>query len=535
MKWNGNYSFYSYIQLERGSPFKELEKKLPDLMWDNLNKNYTDFGYKEILYLQPLKGLHLDSPGLKLKVLALSIVALLILLLACFNFINLSTAIASRRILEMGIRKTNGAGNRTLRFQFLFESILIVIIGLFISLVLAESLLPVYNKILGTQLRLNLLTSPLIFLVFIITGILIGLLSGIYPAFYMTSLDPVKTIKGRVVNGRSGKIFENILTIIQFVISIALIIFIGIVYRQINYMRTKKLGYNKENILYITLRNREVSKKYLLLEEMFKNIPSVKDVAAGSAVPGYGFTSNGYIPEGSDKPLMFNALEADYNFIPTLGIQLKEGRNFSRQYPTDEKDACLINETLVRQLRWKAPVGKIIERNGVNNKVIGVIHDYFGASLHQQIQPLIITMRPYRGFYYLFVRIDGKNITSTLNQMQKEWKKMAGFLPFDYHFLDDTFDELYRDDIRFGIIFLIFTVIAIFIAGIGLFSLTLFSTQTKTKEIGIRKVNGAKTGEIMLMLTVNFTKWVIISFIIACPLAFYALISGCKILLIRQI
>ncbi len=526
MGWNGGMQYYHYIELKPGISKEAVEAKLPDFMYRHINYIYEKSGGSINAFLQPIRDIHLKSGyageigavGSMSAIYIYSAVALFILFIACINFMNLTTAKSTRRAREVGMRKVLGAARKSLIAQFLGESVIMSIIGLVLALILIEILLPVFSNMVGRELELYQMRNIDLIIGIPVFVIVIGILAGSYPAFYMSAYQPVSILKGIFsgLKGYSG--FRNILVLVQFAISLVLIICTLVIYTQLGYIKAKDVGYQKENILVLQFNSEEFKNKYELLKENLTDIPGIISTSATSEIPGRGFTSNGYVPEGFTQPMMFNAVDIDYDYIRTMGLQVLQGRGFSREFPSD-KNAYLINETLARKLNWENPIGKIIERGG-NHIVVGLVKDFHFASLHEEIGALIFHMNPYLGYDFLLVRFKTDNLNGLINNIRKTWEQVDSNEPFEYFFLDDVFNVMYRTEEKMSSMLLYIAILAIIIACMGLFGLTLYSTEQRTKEIGVRKVFGSTVARVVFLLTGNFTRWVLLANILAWPVAY---------------
>ncbi len=523
MDWNGGNQIITYVKLEENATAGSVEKKFPNFLWRNINERIAPYGWKYEAYLQPLKKIHFyydqSSRTALVNFYTFSAVAIFILLIACINFVNLTTARAARRAREVGIRKVIGAHRRNLIRQFLGESLVMTTLAFGAGIGVAFILTPTYNQLLNKELNpLELLDLTSIFgLLFLI--LLVGVASGIHPAFYMSSFQPVKTLKGVFDSARGKKKFRNALVIFQFVISITLIICTLLIRNQLHYIKKAELGYNKENMVIIPLADQDLRTKTEEMRGDLLSLPGIVQASASSDIPHNGFTSNGYTPEGYSHSIMIHALDADEHFLETYGIDLVKGRNFSREFATD-RNAYLINETLAEQLGWDNPIGKTIRRSG-DRTVIGVVKDFQFATLHNKIEPLLITNTPWRKeFDYMSVKIDTDDIQGTLGSIERIYKRFSPLIPFEYFFLDDAFDSLYKSEERFEKIFQYFSLLAICIALLGLFSLSAYSAQQKSKEIGIRKVLGATVPQILSLFSRETIILIIAANALAWPAAF---------------
>ena len=526
MDWNGGNQIVTYVQLKENASARSVEKKFPDFLWRNINEIIAPAGWKYEAYLQPLKKIHFyfdeSSRTALVNFYTFSAVAIFILLIACINFVNLTTARAARRAREVGIRKVIGAHRGNLIRQFLGESVVMTIVAFTVGIGVAFILTPTYNQLLNKELNpVELLNLTSIFGLFFLI-LLVGVASGVHPAFYLSSFQPVKTLKGVFDSARSKKKFRNVLVVFQFVISVTLIVCTLLIRNQLRYIKKVELGYNKENMMIIPLADRDLRTKTEEMRTALLALPGIIQAAASSEVPHNGFTRNGYIPEGYSHAIMIHALVADEHFLETYGIDLVKGRNFSKEFGTD-KDAYLINETLSKQLGWDDPLGKTIRRNG-DREVVGVVKDFQFATLHNAIGPLLITNTPRRNeFDYLSVRMRTEDINGTLASIEKVYKSFSPSIPFDYFFLDDAFDRLYRSEERFEKIFQYFSLLAVCIALLGLFSLSAYSAQQKSKEIGIRKVLGATAPQILSLFSRETIVLIIVANALACPVAIFVI------------
>ena len=479
-------------------------------------------------YLEPLKDLHLyyndDSAALRQNLDTFSAIALFILLIACANFVNLSTARATGRAKEVGMRKVLGAERKTLIFQFLAESLLFTFIALILAFVLVELLLPWYSDLIGKDLVLSRLFDGNFILLLLAVLLITGIGAGLYPALFLSSYHPVNTLKGNLAKGLGKLALRKSLVILQFSISLVLLISTLIINNQLRFMRSMDLGYHKNNMLVISLDNDALQAKYEAFKNELRTIPGVVDAAASTYVPGDGFTMNGYSPQGYRDVLMIHVVDGDEDFLNTYGITLTKGRNFSTQIGSD-KQAYIVNESLAKLLDWPNPLGKTIMRNGVLHPILGEVKDFIYAPLYNPVQPLIITDQPEAGqpFNYVTVRIGHANLHQVMSSIGKVWHEFAPSLPFDYFFLDQQFNDIYRTEIRFREVFLIFSGLAIFVALLGLLGLVSYTVELRRKEIGIRKVLGSSVPGIISLLSNQYVKWVLAANIIAWPIAYYAM------------
>jgi putative ABC transport system permease protein len=538
-----NSNFFTYLVLPEHYDYKKLEAKLPQevdryvgpqlqkglgLTMDQFKKNGNSIG----LYLQPLTDIHLHSDltgnieptGNLSYVYIFSAVALFMLLIACINFMNLSTAAAFKRAREVGIRKVMGSVKGQLIRQFLLESLVLTAIALGLALLLVYIVLPFFNTLTGQQLDLNLASHPWLLPGLLLLGLFTGLLAGSYPAFFLSSFNPITVLKGKLTAGKSSAGLRSGLVVFQFFISISLIIGTMVVYGQLSYMRHKDLGYNKDQVLIVQeiwwLGNKKEAFRQQLLQD-----PRVVSVTSSGYLPAGPSNGNNFFAysDGNKDQMVKNLrYDVDENYIPTLGMTMTAGRNFSKEYGSDST-AIIVNETAVRAFGWKNnPLGHTIthsENDGVTSTyhVIGVVKDFHFRSLHEQITPLVMTLgQDYNNF---IVRTRTKDIAGLLSALQHQWSSMTTESAFSYSFLDQRFDNTYKSEQNIGIILGIFAGLTIFVACLGLFGLATFTAAQRVKEIGIRKVLGADVTGLVTLLSKDFLKLVGIAFLISAPVA----------------
>ena len=528
LHWDGGWNYYTYVLLTKGVKPEFIINQTEPFLEKHINYKYRQFGLSLEMKLIPMLRLHLysdveaelETKGSLANIYIFSAVAFFLILIASFNFVSLSTAIATKRAKEVGMRKVTGAQRSQLITQFLGESLFFSLLALIIGLTLVELLQPVFNTLINNDLGLYRTGNGLLITGIVLVTIITGLLSGMYPAFHLSSFRPLQVIQGNI-RGTGRKGFRNILVTIQFLISSVLIIMTGTVYLQHRFMEQKDVGYNRENLVVVPLLTDISRKNYSLLKSEFNNIPAVQVSGVASAVPVDGLTSNGYFPEGFETPLMFNALDIDEDYIETMEIQITDGRNFSADRPSD-KEAFLINETLAKEVGWNEPIGKTIRRNGAHT-VIGVVKDFHFASMHNPIRPLIITNKPWKDFSTLAVRLNTNNLQETIKTLETAWKTINPGEPFTYYFLDDLYDTMYFPEKQFGRMFLYFSFLSLLIAALGLLGLAAYTTEQRTKEAGIRKTMGATSGDIIVQFSSEFIRFVLLGNLLGWPLAYMAI------------
>lgn len=527
-----NCDSYSYILLSEKADITKLQPKINAMMSREMVDIRKETGMSINLSFQPLRDIHLKSHlDAEIKgtvngdikyVYIFSGAALLILLIACSNFINLSTARSLNRSKEIGLRKVIGAERSQLVFQFLGESLVFTGIATALSFLLLLICLPVFNGFIGTDLSIH----SGILLLYLSIVIAVGLLAGLYPAFLMSSFAPIQSLKGKISHGLSDIIFRKGLVVFQFSIAILLIICTSLILKQLDFIQNRNIGMKKDQIISIEFKGGDGRKADVIMRELQRNPNVVK--ATLSSFSFKGIANITMIPEGAAENEMSssNVISVDENFIPTYDIKLVEGRNFSKDFATDEKEAFIVNEAAVKSFGWKTPkqaIGKKITwAFGKEGKVVGVVKDFNFASLHEEVKPLLIHIFPqWYGNVSLLLKTD--NLPNTLKDLESAWKNVATDSPFKYNFAQDDFNALYLSEQNMRSVLGAFTFLSILVACLGLFGLASFTIKQRFKEIGIRKVLGSSVVNIVQLLSRDFLKLVIISFIIATPLAWYGM------------
>lgn len=542
--WLSN-NYYTYILLKEGTDYKQVEGKLEELIrkyvapyvqkafgtsFDKLLQGGNSYNY----YLQPLTSIHLYSDlqnefepnGTAAYVYIFSFIAIMILGIACINFMNLATARSANRSREIGIRKTLGSTRAQLIRQFLIETILMSLIALFIAVILVELSLTPFNRLVGKSIQAAYIDNILFIPILIIVAVTVGILAGIYPAFYLSAFDPIKIFRKTSSVKSSGSLLRNGLVILQFSISIILFIGTMVVYSQLNYIREKKLGFDKEQVLVIQ-KTDDIGSQIGSFKEQLKSLPGVVSVSNSNTLMGEQFGSEGWQLPGqqANEPDLLWDLDSDYEFARTYGIQMSRGRFYSEDWHTDHS-AIVLNETAVRAIGIKDdPIGKELVRLDDDSRkfnIIGVMKDFHFESLQQSIKPAAILLFGPKEFgKYVSVRLTPGNLDEKIDAVKNIWRRFAGNQAFEYFFFDEQFSKTYKTEERTGTIATIFSLLAIFVACLGLLGLSSFATEQRTKEIGIRKVLGATSGGIVVLLSREFIKWVLFANLAAWPAAYF--------------
>ncbi len=524
-----DHNYYTYVQLEKNAHHRDVAPKISGYM----KKIDPDSGTKFLL--QPVKDIHLHSNfaidlGGKSEnrakyVYMFSLVALFVLLIACMNFMNLTTARASRRSLEIGMRKVVGANRMNLIRQFLGESILVSFLSLLMAVGLVLLVLPAFNGISGKELNLASFDIGLLAACLIGISLVTGILSGSYPAFLLSGIKPIRVLKGSLRVGSKNSALRKILVTCQFSLSIGLVIGTFLVYRQLDFMQKKHLGYNQEHLVYFAERG-EFWKSYDSFKTELQLNSDIVGITAASSIPTHTVTqTSGVGWEGKDPDfnVLFTQFNVDYDYFETLQMEMAQGRAFSKDFPTDATDSYILNETGARLTGIEDPVGKKFILWDKPGPIIGIVKDYHFKSLHAKIEPLVLRMFHKQWNRYVIIRIKSDGITGTLKVIEDAYKKHHPGYPFEFQFLDEALNDLYVSEKRTGRVFRYFMFLAIFISSLGLFGLASFMADQRTKEIGIRKVLGASVSGIFLMLLKDFVKWVLLASAISWPLAYYVM------------
>ncbi|MEN8249603.1 MAG: ABC transporter permease [Bacteroidota bacterium] len=528
--WNGGWNYFEYIQLTPGADVELLKSKFPPIADKYINNMLKQYQVRLELYIQPLFDVHLHSEfaegdwqnkGSMQYIYIFGAIALITLIMASINFINLTASQALTRLKEIGVRKAIGATRKMLIYQFLFESFVFTFLAFALAMLIITGFSNIINEFLGYRIEDIYLSNGWlnIFVALVILAVAIG--AGAYPAFYLSSISSLNSLKKRLNKGSSNSSLKiESLVVFQFLVTIALIASTWIIIKQLQYVENKNLGYSRENVLTIRLNSGESSKKIEALKTELHNMPDVISAGASSALPGGGLTSNGYVPEGKELPVMINVLDIDDGYLSTMDMDVVNGRNFDQEIVTD-KTKYLVNEALVNEMGWQDPIGKLINRGG-DHEVIGVVRDFNYATLHSRIEPLIFTMAPWDEQYnYLSVKVKSENIVETIERVETAWITVNEAEPFEFGFLDQEFESLYYKERRQAKLLFTFSLLAIFIAGMGLFGIVSYSLEQKTKEIGVRKVLGASQMNLLIGLSRKYVVSIVVASVIAIPAVYY--------------
>ncbi len=526
--WNG---FHTYVLLRDKQAVAKVRSGMAKFISRNVEKGGM---YYEDLPLQPLASIYLETPrswengkrGSVNNIYILSIIALFILAIAAFNYVNLATARASRRLKEVGLRKVLGAQRRTLIAQFLGESIIVSLVSSVMGVALAWIALPVFNELLETSLSFSVFTSP-VYLVaaVVLLAITLGLISGAYPALVISGFQPLQIFRPAAGSMFSQQRFRKVLVTAQFAISITLVAGTLLVFNQLTMVRSRDLGFTKDATLILPTNGDTVITKHLdaIKNELMK-VDGVVSIAGSSTVPGQP-SNNLYseieVTEGKMSPTNINTNFVDHDFIPGYEIKMLAGRNFDRNNKADDTTAFILNETAVKDFGWtpENAIGRKVRQQGPSGRVIGVVKDYHYVSLHHAVAPLMLRLAARVG--RLAIRLKSENIPATVDRVGETWKILAPNLPYTFTFLDQQYDKQYKADAQLGRVASVFSGLAIFVGCLGLLGLTSFSVERRVKEIGIRKVLGASIQNVMLLIAREFVVLIGIAFLVAVPVTSY--------------
>ena len=542
----GWQQFFTYVKVREGADIRPMETGFTRIVQQRAWPDTKPHGFTYLPHFQPVRDIHLHSADFRFDnaqrgnityVNALIVIAVFILLIACFNFINLSTALSVRRAREVGVRKAIGAARQQLIGQFIGETLLLTLLSVMLAGALTALLLPALNQFTGKTMSAALLLQPVAIGGIILLMLVVGLSAGFYPALVLSGFDPVKALKsGMVQSGTPGRTpwLRHGLVVVQFSLSILLILSAIVVFRQVDYLHNKDLGFNKDQILFFPLRGDNLAKSTDAFRADLLQLPGVSSVSIGYGYPGDAVAGDEIIfnRNGQQVTQSVTQLTVDFDYIKTLQLQLVAGRDFSRAMGTDQDHAWIINETAVRDLGFGTPqkaLGQTLSWHpwdGKNpdslkvGKVIGVVKDFNYKSLYDKIEPAVLQIYPQAAFK-VAVKLSTNNMAATLSQINGVWNKFAPDYPLEYKFLDGNFAQLYESEDKLQTLLWVFTGIAIFIGCLGLFGLAAYTAETRRKEIGIRKILGASTEGVLVLLSKDFIRPIVLSLLIASPVTVF--------------
>lgn len=532
----GNFGVFTYLYAPTIQDPKTLESKLSAIYDEYCAPIFKQYGINFTYKLQRITDIHLHSRyegesnanGDIKYVYIFSAVAIFMLIIASINYMNLATARSARRSREVGIRKVVGSHKVLLISQFILESLLLTLIAFVFSLIFVIALLPFFNHLLNKEISMNFLQQPMILTGLAVIIIFVGFLGGSYPAFYLSSFNPAAVLKSKVTSRGGNAFLRKGLVVLQFSISIVMLVCTWLVYDQLQYLRNKDLGFDKEHIVRMSLSTQEMRNNYRVLRDELLQLPEVLNVATAGTSPGYGVGKNLINVEDQNGEMVERGIDMypiDYDYLSTLGFHIIDGRDFSKDRTSDSTTAVIVTEAMLKRMGWDSAIGKrfsFINQDGERGetmRVIGVVKDYHHASLYDIIEPILFL--PRENNRVLHIKIDGRDIKGTLAKVESVWNRVQTDQPFEYTFLDQEFQEQYQNDERRGQIFTLFAGLTMAIACLGLLGLASYTTEQRTKEISIRKVLGANVQSLVYLITREFILLVFISIVIGLPIAHY--------------
>jgi len=522
----GSYNFAIYFLLKNKNLFSSVDEKLKN----SLNK-FSDENTTE-LFSQKFKDIYLHSnfaydfifKGDITNVITFSTIAFLVLIIACINFMNLTTARSSNRAKEIGLRKVVGAKRSSVISQFLSESILMSFVSFIIALAIVGVLLPKFNELSGKELTPAMLIEPSIVLMLILIALITGILAGSYPAFFLSAFNPIKVLKGKLSNGAKSSLFRKVLVVIQFTLSVALIVSTIMISKQMRFVKNKDLGYNKNHLVHIAM-NGGIRKNFESLKQQLLQNPNIKGVTTSRVLPVYACPStsiNEWEGKDDDREMTIHFFPVGYDFFETMEISMVDGRTFSKDFSADTVNSFIINQEAAKQMGMENPVGKTMSLHGTSGYIIGVMKDFNFNNIRNKIAPLVLFMN-HNQARICFVRISENNTQETLSYIEDVWKRFEPDYDYNFRFMDESLARLYRSEQRSNTLINYFSIFSIFISCLGIFGLASFMAEQKTKEIGVRKVLGADIPHVVRIFSVEFTKLVLIGNVLAYPIAVYAM------------
>lgn len=527
----GNFGVFTYLLFPRNFDVKAFESKIQGMYDAHMKTIFETLHIKIEYILEPITRIHLYSTnsaepeptGSIAYVKIFGIVAIFLILIAAMNYMNLATARSASRAREVGLRKVVGSRRGPLVAQFLSESVILTIISLIISIILLIVLLPKFNSLAGKSFDHSILFNPVVIISLIGVILIAGFFGGSYPAIYLSRFSPVTVLKGEITQGTAGSLFRKILVIIQFTISVVMIICTMVVFRQLNYLKGMDQGFDQKNVLTLEL-NQGMINKYRVLKQSLLENNDIKYVTSTNTRIGEGSakvifsmeTDQGMVQRG------INFAVVDHDFVDALGIKIINGRDFQQDMPSDTLTSVVVNKTLANRMGWSDPIGKKVQLGDgrqINARVIGLMADYHQTGMYNEIESLMLVYRERNNIIY--IKLSGNNTEKTMSFIENKWKEIFPDQPYNYTFLTDRFNRQFEADEKRGQIFTMFTILAILIACLGLFGLASYMVEQRTREIGIRKVFGANEGVIIRLISRDFLILIIISIIIAIPAAYY--------------
>ncbi len=528
---------WTYLLLKEGVDPNQLSQSFPTF----IQKFFPEFIRGDTkMSLQPLTDIHLKSDlefeleanSSEQNIYVFTVIGIVILFIACMNFMNLSTARSAKRAKEVGLRKTLGGERQQLIFQFLFESLIISLVAILLAVAAGVSGLSAFNSLAEKSIGYGVFLNPVILLSLTAIFVIVGIGSGIYPAMVLSSFIPAKVLKDSQAKGGRGAVLRKVLVVVQFSLSIIMIISTTIAIGQLDFLRKSDTGFNSEQILYVSALRTPMNRMYPGFKKELEQREDIVSMSGVLDVVGSKHQGDNYRFEGMDKGKLFSVIWVGHDFFKTFGLEILEGRAYDETKVTDDSLALIINEAMVKQMGWKMDqvVGKPFDYGPYHGEIVGVVEDFNFVSKHKTIEPLVVQLRSLPRHFnfelkYIAIKMNTQDLKGTVAAVEQKWKELAPGRPFDYFFLDQELDKLYKDEEKLGKVAGIFSGLAVIVACLGLFALASFIAEERKKEIGIRKVMGGSVGQIVFLLSTDFSKLIAIAFIISCPIAWYAINS----------
>lgn len=530
----GGFGTITYIQLPAGYDLSKMYGSLEKILKEKVQVIFDQYDIKVKYRLQPILDIHLyskvaDGTGASgdiSYVYTFAAVAAFMILVACINYMNLATARSTNRAKEVGLRKVMGSQRSHLIAQFLTESVIVTLIAVAISIGLIYLFLPAFNTIANKQLPFAYVFQPYVLIALAGVVVITGIVGGSYPAFYLASFNPVSVLKGKLAARGGNAVFRKSLVVLQFALSIFMLISTLVVYDQLQFLRSTDLGFSKENVMKLNLNTRDLQSKSDVFSEQLRKLPGVVAVGRANSAPGEGIGKNIFQVEDAEGKLVDRGVDvygADFDYVDVLDMKVVEGRNFSRDNPGDTIYGVIVNESMVKRMGWKDPLGRKFvtgQNNEIEKRVVGVVKDYNHNSLYDAIEPLIILLDNDRT-NYVFVRVAAGDPRDHVATVEKQWKETFPGVPFEFAFLDEDLQSQYTADQKRSSIFTAFSALTVVIACLGLLGLAAYTTEQRTKEIGVRKVIGASVNGLVVLVSKEFFVLVGVGTVIGYPVAWY--------------
>lgn len=532
-----NFNYYTYFSLQSQTQIENVKNKITELLQSKLESTpyYSDKSQDKLpsYKFMPLKDIRLYSSEVRYPITTqnsirtiylFGVIALIILLIACVNYMNLATARSIRRAKEIGIRKVAGANRINLIFQLISESIIVAFVSILMAITVVQLALPYFSQFIGYELPADLLNNTEVLIILLGIGLMVGIISGSYPAFYMSALSPVNVFKNSFRGSKSNLWLRNLLIVGQFTVTIVLMISAVVIYRQINFIQNKDTGFEREQVPVMRIRDNSLRERYETFKQEVMQHPDIHAISSSDNVPihiSQRTSSVRWDGKSENSDFSIYGTRVNFQYLDLFNFEILAGRSFSRAQDGEGNRNYILNERAIKEIGWdmEEALGKSFTLWGYTGKVVGVVKDFHFRSFHDEIRPIVFMLDPPGSKNYVFAKIDSEKTSEVLSHLGNVFAEFSPEYPFDYFFLNDEYNRMYEAELRFGVVFNAFTILALVIACLGLFSLSAFMTEQRTKEIGIRKVFGASVSRIIAVLNQDFIKLVLVSFVVAVPIS----------------